>query len=263
MPLHIDLRGYRAVVTGVTSGIGAGIAAALAGAGCDVAGCGVEQDDSAGARGFRDNVQQHGARAFYRSIDLTEPSSARQFVEWAAKQLESVDIVVSNAGRNVFKGVDSCSEDDWNANMALNLAAHWRLAQAAKPYFDRARQPVMIIVTSNHAHYTMPGSFPYNVAKAGLKALVQSLAIEWGPHVRAVGIAPGFIDTPLAAAWFDSFPDPVAKRAQIEQLHPVGRVGLPADVAALCTFLCSPLASFISGTTVLIDGGRSAVMQGG
>ena len=101
----------------------------------------------------------------------------------------------------------------------------------------------------------------YNVAKSGLTALVQSLALEWGPRVRAVGIAPGFIDTPMNVEWFGRFPDPAAKRAQIERMHPVGRIGTPAEVGALCAFLGSPLAGFISGNTILIDGGRSAVMQ--
>ncbi len=178
-----------------------------------------------------------------------------------AAQLGGLDIVVSNAGRNFFKGVKQATDADWEANIGLNLAAHWRVAQAAKPYLDKSHAPVIIIITSNHALYTLPNSFPYNVAKAGLVAMVQSMAIEWGPHLRAVGVAPGFVDTPLADAWFDEFPDPAAKRKQIEGLHPVGRLGTPHDVGALCAFLCSPLAGNISGNTILIDGGRNAVMQ--
>ena len=74
--------------------------------------------------------------------------------------------------------------------------------------------------------------------------MVQSMAIEWEPYRRAVGIAPGFIDTPLAEAWFNEFPDPVTKRIQIRGLHPVGRLGKPDDVGKLCAFLCSPLGIF-------------------
>lgn len=261
MSLKIDLTGLRAVVTGVSSGIGAGIAAALAQAGCDVAGCGLEDEQSEGAQGFLARVQQHSRRVFYQAVDLADAATARAFVEWAAIQLGGIDVIVSNAGRNVFKGVEQSTEDDWRANAELNLAAHWRVAQAAKPHLDRAHQPVIIIITSNHAFRTLPNCFPYNVAKAGLAAMVQSLAIEWGPHIRAVGVAPGFIDTPMNIAWFGAFPDPVTKRAQVVGLHPVGRLGTPEDVGALCAFLCSPLADFISGTTILIDGGRSAVMQ--
>ncbi len=261
MTLRIDLTNYRAVVTGVSSGIGAGIAAALAQAGCDVAGCGLDAADSDGVRRFGASVEQPGQRAFYRSLDIADGMAARAFVDWAATQLGGIDLVVSNAGRNVFRGVEHSREEDWRANVELNLAAHWRVAQAAKPHLDKARAPVIVVITSNHALYTLPNCFPYNVAKAGLVAMVQSLAIEWGPHIRAVGVAPGFVETPLNQAWFDAFPEPDAKRAQVAAMHPVGRIGTPEDIGALCVFLCSPLAGFISGTTLLIDGGRSAVMQ--
>jgi NAD(P)-dependent dehydrogenase (short-subunit alcohol dehydrogenase family) len=261
MTLNIDLTNYRALITGVSSGIGAGIADSLAQAGCDIAGCGLEAVESEGAKRFISTVENHGRRAIYQSLDIADANASRSFVNWAAAQLGGLDIVVSNAGRNFFKGIEKATDEDWSANIELNLAAHWRVAQTAKPYLDQARAPVVIIITSNHALYTLPNSFPYNVAKAGLVALVQSMAIEWGPHLRAVGIAPGFIDTPLADAWFNEFPDPAAKRKQIEALHPVGRLGTPQDVGALCAFLCSPLAGNISGNTILIDGGRNAVMQ--
>src|SRR5262245_38452750 len=133
MPLNIDLTHYRALVTGVSSGIGAGIAVALAQAGCDVAGCGIERAESEGARHFISTVEAHGRRAIYQSVDLTDGAAARAFVTWAAEQLGGIDLVVSNAGRNFPKGVELATEADWQANMDLNLAAHWRIAQAAKP----------------------------------------------------------------------------------------------------------------------------------
>lgn len=261
MTLNIDLSNCRALVTGVSSGIGAGIANSLAQAGSDVAGCGLEETNSEGVRRFLSTVESHGRRAFYQSLDISDADGSRSFAVWAAEQLGGVDFVISNAGRNFFKGAEKATDADWEANMDLNLAAHWRVAQAAKPYLDQADAPVIIIITSNHSLYTIPNSFPYNVAKTGLVAMVQSLAIEWGPHLRAVGVAPGFVDTPLAEAWLNEFADPAAKRKQIEDLHPVGRLGTPQDVGALCAFLCSPLAGNISGNTILIDGGRSALMQ--
>ena len=261
MTLNIDLTNYRAIVTGVSSGIGAGIAKSLAQAGCEVAGCGLEAAHSVGAQRFIATAEGYGRRAFYQVLDIAETSAAADLVNFAVEKMGGIDLVISNAGRNFFKGAEKLTEADWQANIDLNLAAHWRLAQAAKPFLDRSSATVIVVITSNHALYTIPNSFPYNVAKAGLVAMVQSLAIEWGPHLRAVGIAPGFMDTPLAEAWFNEFPDPATKRKQIEELHPVGRLGTPQDVGALCAFLCSPLAGNISGNTILIDGGRSAVMQ--
>jgi NAD(P)-dependent dehydrogenase (short-subunit alcohol dehydrogenase family) len=261
MTLQIDLSYTRALLTGASSGIGLGIASAMAQAGCDIAGCGLEPAESDGVNRFYGRVESQGRHAHYRTIDLTDPDETREFVEWAAEKLDGIDFVISNAGANFNLGAAKTSEELWRKNMELNLAAHWRVAQSAKPYLDLAARPVIVINASNQAFRTLSGSFPYNVAKAALPGMVQSLALEWGTHVRTIGIAPGFIDTPMNVEWFARAPDPAAKRRQVEGIHPVGRIGTPEEVGALCAFLCSPLAGFISGTTILIDGGRSAIVQ--
>lgn len=260
--LSIDLQGKRAFVSGVSSGIGAAIAAVLAKAGCDVAGCGRSAASSPGVQAFHQSIQCNGRRSVYFEADFTETEAPARTIATALDALGGIDILVSNAGLNVFAGAEACSETDWGKCMNLDLAAHWRLAQAAQPFLSQASGGgVILIITSNHAWNTIAGCFPYNVAKAGLLALVQSLAIEWGPAIRTVGIAPGFVDTAGNQAWFDQFPDPAAERVRTEALHPVGRMGSVEEIAMLVAFLASPLAGFISGTTVLADGGRSALMQ--
>ena len=261
MSLTIDLSGKRALVTGVTSGIGAGIAAALAKAGCDVAGCGRSTEDSPGARDFVASVEAAGRRAVYLPGDIARRDIPGKLVADVVAALGGLDILVSNAGRNVFKGASGASDAEWDECMELDLASHWRIAKAARTHLADAKPGVVIVIGSNHAWRTIPGCFPYNIAKAGLLGLVQSLAIEWGPAVRAVGIAPGFIDTAGNQTWFDSFPDPAAERARTEKMHPVGRMGSVEEIGALCAFLASPMAGFISGTTLCVDGGRSALMQ--
>lgn len=261
--LAIDLTCRRAFVSGVTSGIGAGIAAVLAQAGCDVAGCGRSSPDSSGARAFLDVVEGHGGRGVYLPGDLADPTVPSDLIARAVEYLGGLDLLVSNAGRNIFTGVTDCSESEWAECMNLDLAAHWRLARAARPALlaTSSHEPVILIIGSNHGWSTIPGCFPYNVAKAGLLGLVQSLAIEWGPRIRTVGIAPGFIDTAGNQTWFDRFADPATERARTEKLHPVGRLGTVGEIAGLCAFLASPYARFISGTTLCADGGRSALMQ--
>ncbi len=260
MSIPIDLSGRKALVTGVNSGIGLGIARKLIEAGCEVAGCGRSAPGHPGALAFLEAAGRGGRRGIYRSCDLTEPGAAGQWVAGMAAELGGLDLVVSNAGRNIFTGAAACAEADWTECMNLDLAAHWRVAQAARPHLEASRG-VVLVITSNHAFSTIPGCFPYNVAKAGLVAMVQSLALEWGPAIRAVGIAPGFIDTPGNDTWFSNFPDPAAERQRTERLHPVGRLGTPEEIGALCAFLASPMAGFISGTTLLVDGGRAAAMQ--
>ncbi|MEM7623207.1 MAG: SDR family oxidoreductase, partial [Planctomycetota bacterium] len=252
MALTIDLTGKAALVTGVTDGIGVGISRKLAEAGCDVAGCGRRSLESPEAERFHEIARSRGRRSFYAEADMSTPDGPAGFVEQAASEFGRIDVVVSNAGRNVFEGVNACSEADWNACIELDLASHWRLGKAAHPHLRSADGAVFIMNGSNHAFSTLDGCFPYNVAKAGLNAMAQSMAIEWGPAIRAVCIAPGFIDTPGGDAWFDTFDDPAAKRRAVEAAHPVGRIGTPDEIGGLCAFLASRYASFISGNTILV-----------
>lgn len=243
MSLEIDLAGKVAIVTGSASGIGAGIAAVLARAGAIVEGC-----DISGGNGAA-------------QVDVTDPPALERFVAEVARRNGGIDILVSCAGANVFTGAAESTEADWERNQNLNLTAHWRLARLCKPHLEKKGHGVIIIITSNHAFSSIPGCFPYNVAKTALTGLVRSLAIEWGPAIRTVGIAPGFIDTPGNQQWFNSFPDPDAEKARTIGLHPVKQLGSPEEIGAWCAFLASPFAAFASGTTYLVDGGRSALMQ--
>jgi NAD(P)-dependent dehydrogenase (short-subunit alcohol dehydrogenase family) len=261
MSLHIDLAGKRALITGASDGVGAGVAQVLARAGCDIVGTGSVAADHPRALAFCENIRRHGVSVSYRSGDLKDPAVPARLMDEAVAALGGLDIVISNAGRNAFLGASAASEQDWQDCMNLNLASHWRLAKAVQPHLALANTGVFIVMSSNHAFHTIPGCFPYNVAKSALTGLVQSLAIEWGPDIRVVGVAPGFIDTPGNQAWFDSFPDPSAERVLTEERHPVGRIGTPEEVGNLCAFLASPLSGFITGNTILIDGGRSALMQ--
>lgn len=261
MALEIDLTGRRALVTGASDGVGAAVARVLARAGCHVAGTGRVAPDHPRAVELLASLRAHGREGIYQTGDLSDPELPARLVDETATALGGLDIVVSNAGRNDFVGAETANEQDWQDCMNLNLASHWRLAKAARPYLMKGGTGVFIVMTSNHAFRTIPGCFPYNVAKTALTGLVRSLAIEWGPAIRVVGVAPGFIDTPGNQTWFDSFPDPAAERARTAALHPVGRIGTPEEVGNFCAFLASPLAGFITGDTLLMDGGRSALMQ--
>jgi NAD(P)-dependent dehydrogenase (short-subunit alcohol dehydrogenase family) len=272
MALTVDLSGSVTIVTGVTSGIGAGVAEVFARAGSAVVGCGRRAPDSTEAAAFLETAERHASAAEYVSCDVSAAEGPARVVAAAAERFGRIDYVVSNAGRNVFTGIDGSSADDWEECINLNLRSHWLLAQAAAPYLRAAAEtppapdgsgPAFMVNTSNHAYSTIPGCFPYNVTKAGIAALVQSLAIEWGPAIRAVGVAPGFIETEANREWFARFEDPAEERRRTEAMHPVGRLGLPEEMGALFVFLASRYAAFISGTTVLADGGRSALMQDG
>lgn len=261
MSLAIDLSDRVALVTGVTSGIGAGIAQMLAKAGAHVAGCGMSDSSSAKACAFESAVSTTGQRALYRQTNVESPTELEALVNAVVAEFGKIDILVSSAGRNVFKGAEKCSETEWTGNINLNLASHWRLAKLCKPHLEASGYGVVQIMTSNHAWASIPGCFPYNVAKTALTGLVRSLAIEWGPKVRVVGIAPGFIETPGNEEWFASFPDPTEERKRTIQSHPAGKLGTCEEIGAWSAFLASDYAAFATGTTYLIDGGRLALLQ--
>jgi NAD(P)-dependent dehydrogenase (short-subunit alcohol dehydrogenase family) len=253
---QIDLTGKTVVITGVTTGIGASIAKMFAKAGANISGCATSADGG----DFTKVTSETPEKTLYTQCDVTKEEDLQKFIQNTMETFGRIDVLVSNAGQNVFEGAANCDEAHWQQNMELNLASHWRLTKLCKPYLEK-NNGVIIIMTSNHAYSSIPGCFPYNVTKTALTGLVRSLAIEWGPLIRTVGIAPGFIDTPGNQKWFDSFPDPETERQRTIDLHPVKKIGSPEEIGAWCVFLSSEYASFASGVTYLIDGGRTALMQ--
>jgi NAD(P)-dependent dehydrogenase (short-subunit alcohol dehydrogenase family) len=245
------------IVTGTSQGIGLAIARTFLNNGDIVIGGAYSSLENAPA--VQQMLKEYPERYFYHSVDVTRTDAITQFVDYAENLFGRIDVVISNAGKNVFKGID-CEEDDWEHNFNLNLRSHWFLAKCARPALQKSRGTI-IVMTSNHAFSTMPGCAPYNISKRALLSLVQSLTIEWGPEIRSVGVAPGFIDTLGNQAWFDSHPDAKAARERTIKKHPVGRIGRPEEVGELCLFLASEKAGFIAGTTIVMDGGRSAIMQ--
>ncbi len=254
--LPIDLSGKTALITGVSSGIGAGIAAMIAKAGASICGCDLHES----SEDFKRTMEQANIQWMYQQCDVTDDAALQHLVNKTVERFGKIDILISNAGKNFFNGAAHCDDASWEQNMQLNLRAHWQIAKHCKEHLQATRG-VIIIITSNHAYATIPGCFPYNIAKAALNGLVQSLAIEWGPEIRTVGIAPGFIDTPGNQQWFNSFEDPGSERQRTIQLHPSQRIGTTEEIGAWCAFLSSGYAAFANGTTYLVDGGRSALMQ--
>lgn len=258
--LPIDLEGKVAIVTGASQGIGFGVAKMLAKAGCYIAGCGRSREENSNVQKLKRETGGFGKQVYYESLDMKVDEEIQNFVKNVVACFGKIDILVSNAGINYFTSPEDCSLDFWTENVNLNLRSHWLISKACYPELKQSNGTILIM-SSNHAFSTLPNCFPYNVTKSGLTGLVNSLAIEWGPEIRTIGLAPGFVETAGGDKWFKSFEDPKAKREEIINLHPVKKFGTVEEIGAFCAFLSCEYASFITGTTFLIDGGRSAVMQ--
>lgn len=258
MPEQGTWTGRTVVVTGSTRGIGAATARLFAdcGAATVVHGRDLDAGEELVAR-----ITAGGGIATFVTADLRDADGPAGLIEAAMAWNGRVDVLVNNAGANVFRGVLGTSIDDWNDCMNLDLRAVWLASAAAARVM---RGPAAIVnVSSNHAASTLPGVFPYNVAKAGVLALTQSLALELGPRgIRVNAVCPGYIDTPINVDYFATFPDPAAERRRVEQLHPLGRIGTAEEAARAIAFLASDRESgFTTGSTLTLDGGRSALMQ--
>jgi NAD(P)-dependent dehydrogenase (short-subunit alcohol dehydrogenase family) len=203
---------------------------------------------------------ESGKTPLYIQCDVTKLPDLEKFVSQSLRHFGGIDIVASNAGANVFKGAENCSYEDWHLNMNLNLESHWNLARLCKPHLENSGEGVIIINSSCHAYNTLPGCFPYNIAKAGIKALVQSLTLEWSPAIRILAVAPGFMDTQLTETYFNSFPDPQKEKEKTLNQFPLKRLGTPEQIGGWFVFLSSHYAAFAGGQTFLIDGGRSSLM---
>jgi NAD(P)-dependent dehydrogenase (short-subunit alcohol dehydrogenase family) len=250
--------GRTVIVTGSTKGIGRATAALFGAAGAHVV---VHGRDARQAADVVHAIAVGGGRASAILLDLREAAAAQALIDHAVTVTGRVDVLVNNAGANVFRGTLAATAADWDDCLNLDLRAVWLCAQAAA----RVMRPgsAIVNVSSNHASSTLPGTFPYNVAKAGVLALTQSLAIELASRgIRANTVCPGYIDTPINDAYFATFDDPARARRQAEMLHPLRRIGTADEVARAIRFLASEADSgFTTGSTLTLDGGRSALMQ--
>jgi NAD(P)-dependent dehydrogenase (short-subunit alcohol dehydrogenase family) len=239
-----------AIVTGAAGGIGAVIGRVFFEHGATVIGL-----DRNPATSASDGVQ-------HRLADITDAEAIRAAVQGVLAQHGRIDVLVNNAGADVFSDPLQLADADWEHCMDLNLKGAWNCARAVLPSMIAQRAGSIVNIASVHAHKIIRGAFPYPVAKHGLIGLTRSLAIEYAASgVRVNSISPGLILVPRIEAWFAAQPDPAAARRAAEQLLPPKRIGTPEEVAHTALFLASDDARFINAADIVIDGGRSQVYQ--
>ncbi len=239
-----------ALVTGGSRGIGRAVALAFARNGADVAFS--YRREPAAADETASAIRGLGRRVFYRASDAADATDAARFVEEAASELGRLDVVVPNAGIAPDTGWEEVAPETWTHLLSTLLVGPYATVRAATPHL-RVSGGSVVLVASIAGFSAYPEELPYAAAKAGVISLARSLALALAPQVRVNAVAPGWVRTGMTRELYD---DPRSRTA-IERSTPRGRWGEPEDVAAAVIFLASDGARFITGETLVVDGGES------
>jgi len=233
------------LVTGASAGIGLAIARYF---------------KSAGARVFC--AQRSAANEFETiTADFSDENAPATVIDHIADCCGQLNVLVNNAGVMQETSIADTKLGDWQRSLMVNLTSPFLLIQAALPLLEKS-QGSIVNIASIEGIAANPLHTAYCSSKAGLIGLTRSTAVDLGPSgIRCNAVAPGWIDTNLNNEFIEAQADPVAFKAGIAGIHPLGRTGSPEDVARLVGFLASQANQFITGQTYVIDGGRTSKLS--
>ena len=246
-----DLSGKVAIVTGASRGLGQTFARALARAGADLV---ITSRTIDSLKAFQQEVESMGRRALSLELDVRNEDSIRRMVGDAAAVYPRLDILVNNAGCNVRKRAVDVTWDDWNLILDTNLRGAFFVAQSVATVMIPNGRGRIINIGSVTSVMGYAGLGPYGASRGGIRQLTMSLADDWGPHGITVNcLAPGWFKTDQNKVMYE---DPAWVAYLVDRI-PVRRPGKPSDLEGPIVFLASDASDYITGQTLLVDGGIS------
>jgi NAD(P)-dependent dehydrogenase (short-subunit alcohol dehydrogenase family) len=248
------LDGQVALVTGAARGLGRAIAIALAEAGADIA---LGLRDGSKRTDVIDAIEACGRRALPLQMDMVDLQQARRAIEAAADHFGRLDLLVNNTGIAPTNLALDVREEDFDRTLAINLKGTFFACQAAGKIMKEQGGGRIVNMSSQAGFVALPTESVYCMTKAGIVHLTKCLAVEWGPHnINVNAVAPTFIHTPGTEPVLSL---PQFRAETVSKIAALHRIGEPSEVTGAVVFLASPAASLITGHTILIDGGWTAV----
>lgn len=247
------LAGKVAIVTGAGSGIGAETARLFDREGAFVVLAGDRPEDIAAV------AAELSGEAVAVPADISDPHQVARLVDEAHWQFGRVDVLVNNAGIVLSADILSTEPEQWDRVFAVNVRGTYLCIRAVLPGMLAQGSGSIVNIASVAGHIGLHRRAAYSASKGAISALTRQVAVEYaGSGVRCNAICPGTIDTPMVAQAISLAPDPEAFRAELHARTPIGRIGVPRDIANAALFLASDESSFVTGTEVFVDGGLVA-----
>lgn len=243
------LDGMTAIVTGGGSGLGRSMAIGLAEAGANIVLAGRRRDR---LEGVCAEIRSAGVQAAAVPTDITQPDQIDSLAEFAADEFGGIDILVNDAGTTFRQASETFPIEEWDRVMDVNLKGPFMLCRRVAPKMAARGGGSIINIGSLIAAIGMPGIAAYGASKAGIEEMTRCLAVEWAKHkIRVNAIRPGYFRTELTAGLEDD-PD---RGPKIRTRIPLGRWGEPDELKGAALFLASRASSYVTGTTLTVDGG--------
>ena len=243
-----------AIITGAGTGIGRAIAIALACDGANIVLTGRRKEK------LEETAQAAGGSPLVVPADVSQPSQISHVIEQAAQRFGGIQVLVNNAGLLYPGTAEQITEAQWDETFNVNVRGLWLFSRAVLPYLRKSNGGSIINIASvlgiNGAHLRTA----YAASKGAVVLLTKCMAIDHGPeHIRVNAICPGFVETELSGASIKKSRDPEAALKQRVAVHPIGRVGQPADIAGMAVYLASDESCWVTGAAFPVDGGYLAV----
>lgn len=249
-----DFLGKTVLISGASRGIGRAMALELASRGADIIVNYVRKEDT--AQKTKSDIEALGRKAICLQANVGNPDECRTLVQKSLEHFLKIDILIHNAALGAFKPVSQLKLNQWDLSFDVNTKALLVLTQSVLPSMEKSGQGCILALSSLGAHRFIPNYGAIGISKSALENLVRYLAVELAPKkIRVNALSGGLVDTDAAKA----FPQQELFKQEVIKRTPAGRLGLPEDLARVAAFLVSADASWITGQTIIADGGLSLI----